>query len=269
MKDQKRVFFGFEAQAPWPEKFPVGRLLDPLQRHMTVAFLGNIHYHDLEQIFDSLPKPDFTLGFAGYFDECLLLPPRHPHVVAWHVRFAEQTVQTLNAFYEQFTAALKSAQLLPEREDRPWLPHVTLCRSPFDPHHWKKQFTPLPVIFTRFNLYESIGELKYPTLWSQELLPSFEEISHTADIAFAIRGRNVNEIYQHALTALAFKHPPLVKYLALEGPVETLDDVIIKLNEVVALSDEESGCSFKAVSYHGELIQDQNGIYTWEMIVDV
>ena len=268
-ENQKRVFFGFEALAPWPDKLPSGRMLDSHQRHMTVAFLGNIRYPDLENVREELPKPNFTLGFTGYFNESLQLPPRHPNVVAWHVKFEPKTMAALHLFHEQLTSVLKSVQLLPEKEDRKLLPHVTLCRFPFDSKQWQKQFTPLPVIFTRFNLYESTGQLHYTTLWTHDLIPPFEEISHTADIAFIIRGNDVSEIYTHALTALAFKHPSLTKYLGDETQITNLDAIIVKLNEVIALADEESGCSFKAISYHGELTQDQKGIFNWEMIVDV
>ena len=40
MKDQKRLFFGFEVKAPWPQGLPKGRILKEDQRHITIAFLG-------------------------------------------------------------------------------------------------------------------------------------------------------------------------------------------------------------------------------------
>jgi hypothetical protein len=40
------------------------------------------------------------------------------------------------------------------------------------------------------------------------------------------------------------------------------------LNEAIARVDEQMGTPFKAVSFHGD-IQEEEGVLKWEMIVDV
>lgn len=67
--------------------------------------------------------------------------------------------------------------------------------------------------------------------------------------------------------ALAFECPELVPYLDSEGEVGSLEEVIMKLNEIVTHGDREIGTPFKAVSFHGDVKEEE--ILTWEMIVDV
>jgi 2'-5' RNA ligase len=267
--EMKRVFFGFEAIAPWPEKLPVGRLLDENHRHMTIAFLGNIPFSKLEPIIENLPKPPHRVGIAGVFDQCLFLPPRHPRVAAWHFNCDAVEWNRITHFHQQFCQPLQELDLLREKELRPLLPHVTLCRAPFDPKQWKKHFQPLPMILKDFHLFESVGDLKYPSIWRHAMKPPFEEIEHTADIAFKIHAETLSQLFRHALTALAFRFPPLILFPEIEWEPTSLDDIVIALNAIVSRADEELGCPFKAVSFHGEIRQEQDNTLTWEMIVDV
>src|SRR5262245_12710617 len=84
-ENTKRVFFGVEVEAPWPERLPPGRFLDEKHRHLTLAFLGDIPFAKLEALLPEVPRPTFHVGPVGHFDALELLPHRHPGVVAWHV----------------------------------------------------------------------------------------------------------------------------------------------------------------------------------------
>ncbi len=264
----KRLFFGLEIQAPWPEELPHGRLLLPSERHLTLAFLGNVPFSPLkEKLNQNELHIPFSLGFAGFFDSVLFLSPRNPNVVAWGVHWITDTTPLI-AFQKEIVRWLRSIGYSVDHPNREWLPHATICRRPFDRRGWEKQFTVLPFIITAIHLYESVGQLRYIPLWSHPMKPPFEEIEHTADIAFNIHGKTLQDIYKHALTALAFKHPPLLKYFSNEE-IKNLDDIIIGLNNVISKADQESGCPFKAVSFHGEIQQNADHTLTWEMIVDV
>ena len=50
--------------------------------------------------------------------------------------------------------------------------------------------------------------------------------------------------------------------------INTIDDIVIELNRIISRTDSAVGCSYKAVSFHGQ-IEKQADIFTWEMIVDV
>lgn len=265
--ETKRLFFGLEVQAPWPEKLPVGRILDPEHRHLTLAFMGNIDWTRLEKSLKDIPLPPFSIGLVGCFDKPLLFPPRHPHVFAWHVEWWDDA-SLINTYQKTLSDWLKGLEFhLQEHQE--FQPHVTICRSPFDPHHWKKQFIPLPMMVTGLHLYESIGGLRYQPIWSRPFHKPFQEIDHTADIAFIVKGKDLNQIHKHALAALAFHSPVFTDFVPNKYTPVSLDDIIMSLNRILTQIDQENGSPFKAVSYHGDIVEDEQGILTWEMIVDV
>lgn len=266
MEQIKRLFFGIAVNAPWPEDLPHGRLLDEQHRHLTLAFLGNIDYTKLEEIRSDFPTPPFKVGFVAKFDQCLFLPPKHPRVVAWHIEWLEENKELVH-FYEKVIKWLQENGLQPDlRHD--FTPHVTLARSPFNEKVWRKNFHPLPLILKDIHLYESVGNLTYTPLWSFPILSPFEEMEHTADIAYLIRGETFEHLFQHAQIALAFNFPPLLPYLQKDKKISSLDEVIMELNHVVSYADQEVGCPFKAVSFHSHLETKEN-IMHWEMIIDV
>lgn len=129
-------------------------------------------------------------------------------------------------------------------------------------------FHSLPYITRHLHLYESVGNLNYKPIWSHEILSPFEEFEHVADIAFRIHGKDVKQLYYHAQVALAFECPELVHYLDGESDVHSIEEVIMKLNEIITQGDREIGTPFKAVSFHGG-IKEEEEIFSWEMIVDV
>lgn len=265
-EDVKRLFFGIEVHAPWPSHVPKGRLLDENHRHLTLAFLGNIAYPPLREILDQFPKISFKIGEVGYFDSCLTLPPRHPHVIAWHAHWLEENPSIVRIQKILSDWLISHGYSL---DERPWMPHVTICRQPFDAHMWMKDFSPLPFYASSIHLYESVGNLNYDPIWSYPVKAPFEEMNHTADMAFVIRGENLKQIYDHAFTALAFKAPELIKFFTPMKSLNHLDDIIIALNHIVSRADSEVGSPMKAISFHGEVIPLQDSLLQWEMIVDV
>lgn len=261
----KRLFFGMEATVP-PLSFPAsGRTIPLSSLHTTLVFLGNIEASPLETILDTCPFFSSKIGIAAQCDELLFLPKEHPRVVAFHVK--EPSFDSPLSLYQKQLFAWLENHHIPVKASS-FLPHITMARSPFDKKQWETFFSPFPIFLTHLHLYQSMGNLTYLPIWSRPLLSPFEEIEHTADIAFKIRGDTLQQIHLHAFTALAWKSPSLLLYFSsFEG--STLDDVIIDLNKKLSLSDIEGGSPFKAISFHGDLCKTEQGILEWEMIVDV
>lgn len=236
-----RLFFGMEIVSPWPEHLPDGRIIETENRHLTLAFLGETNTPDL----DSFPKPSFSTGIGGIFNEPIFLK----NVVAWHVNwFGDEVVEYQKTVAKHFHLSEK------------FLSHVTMSRKPYNVEDWKKSFQPLPMYAKNIHLYESLGYSKYKVLWTHPILPPFEDIEHTADLAFLVR----REHYLNAQLALAFHFPLLLRYYD-DRKIESLDEIVSALNLLIARADGEIGCPFKAVSFHGT-DEDKD---EWEMVVDV
>lgn len=262
----KKLFFGLEVHSPWPEQLPQGRIIEKTDRHLTLAFLGPIVFSKIQEILPLLPLPPFQVGLVGSFDHCLFLPLKHPHVAAWHVHWLEPA-EVLESYQKQLVKWLKSYQFSVNEYDQ-FLPHVTICRDPIHQSEWEQSFVSLPLIISHLHLYESLPHSKYKPIWSHHFLPPFEEVEHTADLAFLIYGENLNQLYCHAYIALAFKFPPLMGLFIPIEIEEGVNDIIMHLNEAISKADINIGCPFKAVSFHGE-IEEENNILKWEMIIDV
>lgn len=258
----KRLFFAFSVEAPWPSETPQGRILDEAARHVTLAFLGNQPFQKLEDALGHFPEPAFLVGPVGKTDKVLFLPPKNSHVVAQHVIWLTSQESILR-YQVALTDWIENLGYSVDR--RPFLPHVTLARAPFELQGWE-EFSQLPLMITGIHLYESLGHMRYQSIWKKPLVKPFEEIEHTADIAFHIRGQSLTELYINGAAALAFKFPPFLTFLRRET-FSSLDEVIQGLNRMLSHCDLDVGCPFKAVSYHGKL--SQNSIFNWEMIVDV
>lgn len=266
-EETKRLFFGFEVMAPWPAEFPKGRILDESCRHMTIAFLGQTPHERLTDQLTNLPAPPFKVGQVGHFDRCLFLPENHPRVTAWHMKWLNPESE-IEGYYKQLVGWLKSNHFNVDERDR-LLPHLTISRAPFSIKEWKEHFVKLPFMTKDLLLLESLGNLQYRPCWRLPIQAPFEELEHTADIAFRIRGESIHDLHRNALMALTFKFPSLIAYFASLRQVNDLDDLIIQLNEVVGQADMDKGCPFKAVSYHGSVAQAEDQTLTWDMIVDV
>lgn len=251
----KRLFFGTEVHAPWPESLPKGRMLNPAHRHVTLAFLGDILFSPrLEQA----PRPQFKIGKAGHFNACLKLS----HVMAWQMEWWDESIKEYQHTLSDWLK-LQGYTL----DTREWNPHLTLCREPFNRKDWEISFKPLPFYTSAIHLYESVGNLEYIPIWTHPILAPFEEFDHTADMAFKVRGKTIEELYHNAFTALSFKEPAFLELMPQKS-VKTLDDLVIGLNQIIARIDGTIGCPFKAVSFHGKIIPEEDYL-TWEMIVDV
>lgn len=265
VEDVKRLFFGFSVEAPWPHHYPKGRIIDENFRHVTFAFLGNVPFPTLEKMLPQFPKPKFSLGPVGRCDQLLFLPKFKARVVAGHVSWLLGEAALINLQ----KGVLDWLEHLGYKVDRrPLLPHITLARAPFEEKQWKEAFEEFPCIVTGIHLYESVGNLTYHSIWELPLQRSFEEIEHTADIAFHIRGKSPYELYVNGAIAMSFKFPQFLQFID-PLPIDDLDQVVKRLNIMIAKCDLEIGCPFKAVSYHSKITKEPDGLTNWEMIVDV
>lgn len=265
----QRLFWGFEVVSPWPEIFPKGRILNAEQRHMTLLFLGKTDPSKLIESLVDFPPIPFKLGLVGKFNEALFLPSkRHPNVLAWGVEWWDQSDQLISFQKDIAIWHLERKLIENPTRDHHFLPHVTLCRDPKNLEEWEKTFTPLPMMIKNFHLYESLGNSQYKPLYTFPLAIPFEEIEHTADIAFNIFGDSLDQIRIHALSALSFHYPALANYYESANGFRSLDEVIENLNKIISKVDQEISCPYKAISYHGDILIS-DGIMNWEMIVDV
>lgn len=264
--DIRRLFFGFEVCAPWPSPMPDGRMLEERNRHLTISFLGNTSLPYVLELIPEMPKPTFKIGIGGIFEQCLFLPEKNPHVVAWEANWLDSEDEVLN-FQKTFSRFLEENKII-QKDDRKFLSHVTVCRNPFPKYEWKRQFTRLPLFIKNFNLYESLQNSIYEKCWTHQLKAPFEEISHTADVAFLIRGSSMNELFKNSFLALCFNYPGLLDYYSPGINPLNIDELIIELNRLISKADSEKGAPFKAVSFHGDM-EEVDGHLVWEMIVDV
>lgn len=270
MKEKNNpLFFALEVRAPWPERLPAGRMVAEEGRHATLAYLGGVDRALVEAALPAMPLPGFRVGCAALFDSCLFLPPRRPTCATWRISWLEKG-EEIASYQRELSSYLLKRALLPDRGgDRGFLPHTTLCRKPFSPSHWRESFSPLPLYFSSLHLYESRGALNYSPIWSHSMYPPFEEIDQTAGIAYQIYAEDIGQLFLHALLALAFNSPALLSHLEAQQQLADIDDVVIALNEAIARLDCSKGSPYKAVSFHGDLLRGEEGIYQWEMIVDV
>lgn len=261
---EKRLFIGMEVKAPWPEQWPEGRVLLEKDRHLTLAFLGEVSLEKLLPLLNDFPKPSFEMGIGGVFDRPLFLPHRMARVAAWRIQFLEKEEQFLS-FQKNLSIWLKGNEF-PVKEKGEFLPHVTIARAPFKKEEWKKSFESIPLYLKNIHLYESLGSSKYEILWSCPTRVPFEEIEHTADIAFLVTGCDLSQLYLHAQLALSFHFPPFISFFDLKE-VHSWEEIVSGLNERIFLADAKIGCPFKAVSFHGAI--ERREFLEWEMIVDV
>jgi RNA 2',3'-cyclic 3'-phosphodiesterase len=263
-KEEKRLFFGAEVRAAWPPDLPLGRMIPEETRHVTLAYLGQSAIGSLLPLLPHLPHPAFRVAPAGLGSELLFLPKKHARVVALAITWLENP-QDFFSFQEKLSSWFEKEGFSLKRGA--FTPHITVARAPFEKEKWQERFEPLPFFLAGFHLYESLGNLTYHSLWSYPLTAPFIEREHTADIAFEICGESMKQLFSNAQLALFFKFPPLAQYYT-PASLDTVEAIVIELNRMIAFCDEERGCPFKAVSFHGD-VSLLNNLYFWEMIVDV
>lgn len=263
---KKRLFIALEVDAPWQETYPSGRVLEPQARHLTLLFLGNQELDACKTVFQKAsPLP--RIAPVALLEKALFLPQDKPRVVAWYLNLLRQ-----EAFWSRYRRDLvkiaKEEGFVIQNENRSFLPHVTIARGPFKQEEWQRHLIPLPSRIKSMQLYESLGNAKYKVLEKKSMRLPFEEFSHTADVAFLIRGESMQQLHLHAMMALAFIFPQMIDSFEYPEENKQLEQVIYALNKWIAVVDRQIGCPFKAVSFHG-IIREVGGMLEWEMVIDV
>ncbi len=259
VSDTKRLFFGFEVYAPWPEDLPDARTLKAKHRHLTIAFLGDTSYKQIRSLIPKMPKPPFRVGPAAVSDACLCLPRRDPRVVTWHVNpFGEDTI----ADYQKEVVAFLEEKGYPI-DKREFLKHITLGRSPFKEKEWKKNFRPLPLYLKNLHLYESFKDLRYEPIWTHDLLPPFKEVKEGV---FHLHGESFQQIFLNAQIALAFKCPSLLPFLDPHYQVRNLHDGGIRLRAILNKAHGKGVIGVPDIIFPDEGKQE-GGLLTWELWV--
>ncbi|HSW73157.1 MAG TPA: hypothetical protein VLG44_07120 [Chlamydiales bacterium] len=259
---EKTLFFGLETVAPWPEINAHGRILTEKNRHMTFLYIGKVND---ESALLNPPIPSFLFSPFGKFDKVLFLPHKFPRTASWHAEWLEGENELIS-YREELIQWIKDLGF--KADARPFLPHVTIARSPKHFKEWKENFSELPFYCSVIHLYESLGNSEYQSLWSYSFQPPFQEIEHTADVAYKVYGTSIPNLLMHAEEALFFQFPELMPFYLPPKEEKTLDDVVMTLNEIVTKADSEIGAPCKAVSFHGN-IEKENNLLVWEMIIDV
>src|SRR5579871_6401341 len=93
----ERLFFGAQADAPWPKEFPPARVIPEETRHLTLAFLGENSYAKLKDLLPDLPRPSFEIGPAGIAKELIFLPKQPSRVVAMSIDWLDADAR-LNSY---------------------------------------------------------------------------------------------------------------------------------------------------------------------------
>ncbi|KPK33053.1 MAG: hypothetical protein AMS24_02325 [Chlamydiae bacterium SM23_39] len=264
--EEKRLFLAFDIFSPWIEEEPKGRYIDKNFRHLTLIFLGNVKKEKIDEIISKLPIPSFQIGAVGIFDKILFIPHFHPRVVAFNINWLILEKDILE-YRKDLISFFKKLDILVD--EKPFLSHVTVARKTFDKKSWKKNFIKLPLAIKKINLYESLKNSNYQSLFSYDLISPFEELEHTADIAFKINGYDYNHLFINGFIALCFKFFKFIEYFPKKVFfIKNIDDVIIELNDLISRMDSEIGSPFKAVSFQANVVSKQNYL-EWEMVVDV
>ncbi|MBN2480072.1 MAG: hypothetical protein JXA94_07575 [Parachlamydiales bacterium] len=266
--EKKRLFFAFDICAFWIDFPKENKIIQEQNRHITLLFLGENNIEDVIQYLNEISKLPSIIGPICEFDKLLFLPEKHPRLVAFNVNFLEKEKEMEN-FQKRLVSFFKEKDFEIKHRDN-FKAHITVCRNSFNIENWKNSFRKAPLYIKSFNLFESLGNSEYRSLWNKDFLAPFEEIRHTADIAFIIKGENFLDLLFHAFIALSFNSLDFFKYKdLLLKEVKNIDDVIINLNEIITQAEIDGiHLPFKAVSFHSDIFE-KDKILNWEMIVDV
>ncbi len=217
----------------------------------------------MQQKLCNLPSFDKKISPCLLADKLIFLPEKKPRVAALTFSHIPKLIIDYQMRLSQW---IKDIGL--SIKEQPFFPHVSLIRQPFEEKEMQRWFFPQPVALQSIHLFESIGNLQYEKRATIPLLPPFEEIEHTADLAFIIRGTTMKELYDHAVMALAYQYPPILSCYVSYNP-QDLADLIKNLNHLITRLDLNIGSPFKAVCYHGDIHPKDPEILEWRMITDV
>ncbi len=268
MRDEKktnRLFIGASVVAIWPDTFLSNEIIKEENRHLTILFLGG-QDQNAKNILMNFPKPKSTLSPIGIFSKYVGLPKRSPHLVALEGEII--TGMNIEDYRNNISRWSEMQGIEFKKAKRPFYPHLTICRKHPDIFKWESSIIKIPFYIDGINLYQSLGNSEYEKLKIYPFVPAFEQIHHTADIAFLIRGESLQNIFINAQIALAFSYPDILGFLETDIEISSQDQVIMELNKIISNIDIKIGSPFKAVSFHGSFTQ-QLGYTQWEMIVDV
>jgi 2'-5' RNA ligase len=265
-KKVKRLFFAFKVEAPFYEKIYPARHLDKEDIHVTIVFIGNWPIEKYQEIKKNIPLSPFSFAPSAIGDKLLLLPFDNPSCMTMHLTLRDEEKKKLEDFRCILINYIASFDI--QIELRPLLLHTTLARKPFDASIWLKHFKKVPILLTKFCLYESVGQLKYNILWEQNLMRPFEEVDHTAGIAFAIYGHCIQDLYINAQMALSFLNPDFTQFINYKK-IDSLEKIIHELNKTISLVNIEQRCPIKAISMHGNIEKTEKNLLKWLMIADI
>lgn len=254
---KRRVFFGFDAVAPWPDPLPAGRVLRPQDRHVTLAFMGMVEVDSLLKLMPYCPKPP-PMGAVGAYTECLFLPPKKPRGVAWKLDWWTQK-DALYEYQRALTEWLIDCDYAPHSTKRGWLPHTTIARGDYSDTQWRQDFRPLPVITTHLHLFESLGHSQYDPLWS---LPLQRPFTRTANLEWQVTGKTLADVYLGAHAALCFDDTRLMPFKNQAIP-HTPDEFYGWLDGTLSQCEPDSPLRGRQL---GELLppeMNESG-YTWQ-----
>src|SRR5689334_14275078 len=122
-EEEKRLFFGAEVLAPWPDEFPTGRTILEQFRHITLAFLGHVSLQKLLEKIPTLPLPTCTLSPLAKSESLLFLPEQNPRVVSLNIAWLYGEHEIIS-FWENLRHWLQANHY--RTEVRAFLPHATL-----------------------------------------------------------------------------------------------------------------------------------------------
>jgi 2'-5' RNA ligase len=194
----KNLFLAFEIKGQWPASFPKARLIPDAYRHLTLAFIGPYDNSSVMNVVPTIPRFKDTISPSGRLDNLIFLPPGIERIAVLIPQFFDMPA-VMNYQKEVSGDLLRKLGL---QEKRSFLPHVSIARAPFDHKEWKEISWNIPFYVSSLSLYQTVASLRYDILWKQPYTPPFDEIDHTADLAYTIRGRNLSELFSHALLCL-------------------------------------------------------------------
>ncbi|QVL57301.1 MAG: hypothetical protein KFB93_07945 [Simkaniaceae bacterium] len=256
--DEKRLLFGFEVHAPWPEALPDIKTLKAKNRHLTLLFFGDTSYKKIHEHIRYMTKPSFRVGPVAISDSCLCLPNRSPDIITWHVEsFGDDPIDEYQRVIHDYFLE-KGYDL----ERKKFIKHITLGKSIALKKQIKKAFSPLPLYFTNLHLYESLHGDRYEPIWTYDLLPPFEE---KEEGHFILYGESFQQVFLNAQIALAFKFPALVPFLDPNYKVRNLHDGGIRLTTIINQAFREAKVPIEKATFP-DSGQEEKGLLTWDLI---
>jgi RNA 2',3'-cyclic 3'-phosphodiesterase len=261
-----RLFIGIDFVAKWPEQFPDIDIIKEENRHLTLLFLGNKKEKVKEKLLE-FPKPGDTLSSSGIFDKYVGIPKKNSRLIALEGHLINGI--NLEEYRYNIIDWFKHHQIEYEEYKRSFYPHLTICRKNFTLSKWEKQIVKVPFYLKGVHLYQSHQNSEYIKLKSYLFTPIFTQVEHTADIAFLIRGKDLQSLYINAQIALEFQFENFLNFLDLTTKIISKEQLVMALNTIVSNLDIEIGSPLKAISFHGKFQEKKTGYFEWEMIIDV